>query len=293
MNKFILVVGILVVLLFLLVACGENLQPQVEELEKKVAELEQMAGPPPAFLDRLYPPQAPAPVYLIEMMALDQAFVGLFADLFEQDFANIPGDMEAFKAQYDKMRNEVVPEWKDRFPLAPIAALEEALASQDPDQIMPAAMGIGEVCGNCHVVYMTKVQQKYHWPRFDKVMVTDPLTKQNLPWSEFKLPMAINMSGIGHNLQQGQLDNAKQSFQAFNAQFAALRQACSACHATKRTYFVDDSVQADIDALGEALETTPPDTVAIPSLMQKIGQESCGKCHLVHVPAAEAQKMWP
>lgn len=291
MKKICLILLLLIGMLALS-ACGQNLQPRVDELEKEVAVLKEQKGPPPAFLDRLYPPQAPAPIYLIEMIALEGAFTGLFVDLFEQDFANIPGDMEAFKAQYNKMRNEVVPEWKDRFPLEPITALEEALASQDPDQIMPAAMGIGAVCGNCHATYMTKVQQKYHWPRFDKVMVTDPLSQQKLPWAEFKLPMAINMNGIGHNLQQGQIDNAKQNFQAFNAQFDALRQACNSCHATERTYFVDDSVQADIDALGQALETTPPDAAAISGLMQKIGQESCGNCHLVHTPAAEAQKLW-
>lgn len=109
MKKPIFLLGGLVLLLSLAAACGQNLQPRVEELEKEVAVLEDLTGPPPEFLDRLYPPQAPAPIYLIEMMARDRAFNGLFADLFEQDFANVPGDLEAFKAQYHKMRNEVVP----------------------------------------------------------------------------------------------------------------------------------------------------------------------------------------
>ena len=279
----VLILGVLVLLLFTVAACGQK---------SRVQELEQLAGPPPEFMDRLYPPQAPAPVFLIEMMALDQAFAGLFADLFEQDFANIPGDMERFKAQYNKMRNEVVPEWKDLMPLEPITALEQALATQDPNQIMPAAQGLGEVCGNCHNSYMVKVQQKYHWPSFERVMVTDPLTKQQMPWAQFKMPMAINFSGIGHNLQQGQLDNAKKNFQAFNAQFGALRQACGNCHATERSYYVDKSVQADIDALGKAIEATPPDAAAIPGLMQKIGQNSCGNCHMVHAPAESAKRMW-
>ncbi|MFQ5826194.1 MAG: hypothetical protein ACE5IA_02445, partial [Dehalococcoidia bacterium] len=116
-------------------------------------------------------------------------------------------------------------------------------------------------------------------------------TNQALPWSDFMLGLAVNFDGIGHNLQQGQLDNARKNFQAFNAQFDTLRQGCKACHATERTYFVDKSVQDDIDAVGKALQATPPDAQALPGLMQRIGNESCGKCHLVHHPAASAQRM--
>ncbi len=289
MKKLVLLLGILVLLPFLVAACGEDLQPRVEELEE-------LAGPPPEFLDQLYPPQATEPTFLIEMLALDEAMVGLFVDLSEQDFANISGDLAKFKTQYDKMRNEVVPEWKDLMPLEPVTGLEEALASQDPDEIMPAAGEVGEICGNCHALYMAKVTIKYHWPSFEEVKVTDLLSEQQLSWADFKMPMALNFGGIGHNLQQGQLDNAMQNFQAFNAQFDALRKTCSdedfGCHSDEPLYFVSKDVQADIDALGGALTASPPDATAIAELMPKIGQESCGGCHTLHVPAAATMELW-
>jgi cytochrome c556 len=316
MRKLLLL-GILVLLVSLVAACGEDLKPRVQQLEQEnttlkgqvqklrgekaalennAKELEELAGPPPQFLDRLYPPQAPSPVLFLEMTKLGGAMEGLLADMFEQDFANLPGDMDRFKAQYNKLRDEVTPEWQELYPLEPITALEQALATQDPAKIMPAVGDVGEVCGKCHGLYMVKVQQKYHWPDWEEVKFTNPLTKQDQPVGDFMLGMGVNFNAIGHNLQQGQLENARKNFQAFNAQFDAMRKGCGTegCHDpdTERAYFVDKSVQNDINALGKALESTPPDAQAIPGLMQKIGQESCGECHLVHLPAASAQEMW-
>lgn len=298
MRKLIML-GLMLMLVSVVAACGEDLKPRVATLEAEntalkgqVQMLEELAGPPPAFLDRLFPPQAPAPILFIEMMTLEGAFTGLLTDLFEEDFGNLAGDMERFKAQYVKIRTEIVPEWQDLMPLEPLDALEKALGTGDPGQIMPAVGGVGAVCGKCHGIHEMKVKQKYTWPSFEEVTLTDPLTQQQQPWADYMLGVAVNFSGIGHNLQQGQIDNAKKSFQAFNARFNTLRNGCEECHDTDRTYFVDKNIQDKIDALGQALEATPPDGAAIGGLMQEIGGESCGKCHLVHQPAAFAQRAW-
>lgn len=89
------------------------------------------------------------------------------------------------------------------------------------------------------------------------------------------------------------MDNARKNFQAFSARFKALpTNGCVNCHATPRTYFVDASIQGMVDQLGKAVAATPPDAKAIEQLSGAIGNESCLKCHLVHLPAANRKAQW-
>lgn len=310
----------LMLLLIAAVACGKDLQPRVDELESQVSSLgvakgqlesqvasleaeksglaeqnetlKDIAGPLPASLDNFFPPKAPAPVYLFEMFALSGPFEGIIVDLQQQDIPGVLANYEAFKAQYEKMAG-MVPEWTDRFPMEPVEALGKALASGDPAQVGPAMGQVGQVCGSCHLLSQVKAYQKYHWMDFGTVRVTDPLTNESLPWVEYMMRMAGAYSGIANDLQQGQLDNARQNFQAFSAMFKALpTNACVNCHTTPRTYFVDASIQGMVDQLGEVLAAPSPDPQAVEQLSGAIGMESCMKCHLVHIPAAQVNTRW-
>ena len=145
------------------------------------------------------------------------------------------------------------------------------------------------VCHDCHQVNLPKVQQLRHWDDFSMITVTDPRSNRDLKFSEFMMGLDMAYTGIGIGLEEGSVEAARESFGAFNQAMGTLRETCSACHTTERAYFVDKSVQASIDALGLALKAPKPDAGTIGGLMMQIGQESCGKCHLVHVPAAYAQ----
>ena len=283
MKKVVLATGLaisFVLLLFVMAACNSN-----------QGKLKEIAGPPPASLDQYFPPRAPAPVYLLEMFALAGPFEGVAVDLQEQDIAGAKANYQAFKTQYDKVAG-MVPEWKDRFPKEPIDALGKALDSGDPAKVGPAMGGVAEACGSCHQIYQVKVQQKYHWPDFDNVKVADPLSGDSVAFGDFMVGVAGAYSGIAVDLQEGQLDNARKNFQAFNARFKALAASCSTCHTSPRTYYVDASVQAMVDQLGKAVAATPPDAQAVQQLSGAIGNESCLKCHLVHLPAQNAKDTW-
>jgi cytochrome c556 len=274
-------------------------QQQATDLEAAKATLEQqnqtlkdIAGPLPESLDNYFPPKAPAPVWLLEMFALSGAAEGIFIDLQQQDIEGAMANFEAFKAQYSKMA-EMVPEWKDRFPMEPVEALGKALASGDPAQVGPAFGQVGAVCGSCHLVNQTKAMQKYHWPDFEAIELTDPVTNEKVSWTDYMFGMALAYTGMDNDLRQGQLDNARQNFEAFSAMFKALpTEGCTKCHDTPRTYFVDESVQAMVDQLGQALAADAPDAQAIGQLSGGIGNESCFKCHLVHLPAAHTKARW-
>ncbi len=270
-----------------------SMEMEKKELEEQISVLKEIAGPLPASLDQYFPPKAPAPVYLFEMFALSGAFEGIIVDLQQQDVSGIQSNYEFFKGQYQKMSG-MVPEWKPLFPMEPVDSLGKALESGDPAKVGPALEEVGKVCGSCHLVFQTKSHQKYHWPDFEEVMLTDPMSNETMELYHFMERMAVAFVGIGNDLRQGQLDNARENFQAFSIRFKTLAEdACKQCHTDQagieipRKYFVDASVLGMIDQLGQALSESTPDAEVIGQLSGGIGNESCLKCHLVHLPAAQ------
>lgn len=266
-----------------------QLEAEKAALQEQTRQLKELAGPLPASLDNFFPPKAPAPVWLIEMFGLAGPLEGIGVDLQQGDVAGAKANYAAFKAQYSKMA-EMVPEWKDRFPLAPVENLGKALESGDPSQVGPAMGGVGQVCGSCHLVNQSKAFFKYHWPAFEGLKLTDPVSKESVAWVDYMRMMAGAFTGIGNDLQQGQVDNALKNYDAFSARLKALEQeGCAKCHTTARTYFVDPASLALVDQLGQALKASSPDAQEVGELSGAIGNEVCMKCHLVHVPAASAR----
>ena len=300
MKKFIFLsalIGVLLLMFLLAGGCASN-QAQLDSLKaenQKLAaanqQLKDIAGPLPASLDNYFPPKAPAPVWLLEMFALEGAAGGIMGDLQQGDMAGVKANYQAFKAQYEKM-SKMVPEWTSLFPMAPVEDLGKAIDSGDPSKIGPAFGPVGAVCSNCHIPNVVKAHQKYHWPNFDDVKLTNPLSNQPLGWKDYMFQLSGTFGGIGNDLRQGQLENARKDFQAFSATFKSLPQGCVACHNTPRTYFVDASVLALVDQLGKELSAATPDAKKVEELSGAIGNESCMKCHLVHMPAPNRKATW-
>ncbi len=260
--------------------------------------LKEIAGPLPASLDKLFLPLAQGPVYLFEMFALAGPFEGIMIDLQQGDASGVQANYEAFKAQYEKV-SDLVPEWKDRFPGDPIAALGEALKSNDPQKIGQAMGQVGQSCGSCHLLFQAKAFQKYHWGDFHAVKITDPLSQESLEFGDYMMRLAGSFGGIANDLGQGQLDNARNNFQAFSTRFKTLAsEGCIECHKDPagkeipREYFVDEDVSQLIAQLEQVLNAETPDATAVQQLSGAIGSESCMKCHLVHIPAAATQELW-
>lgn len=281
-------ITILAAALVLLPGCAPDRSDEVARLNAEVARLKEIAGPPPASLDSLYPPIAKAPVWKLTMFEMSTPFTGSLIKMSSGDAAGAKKYFDRFRAAYVKASG-MVPEWRERFPAAPLDEMEAAIGSGDPGRVMAAAEKVGRVCHDCHQVNMPKVQQAKHWDDFSMIAVTDPRSNRDLKFSEFMLGLDMAYTGIGIGLEEGSVEAARESFGAFNQAMGTLRETCSACHTTERAYFVDKSVQASIDALGLALRAAKPDPGTVGGLMMQIGQESCGKCHLVHIPAAYAQ----
>lgn len=243
----------------------------------------------PSSLDAFYPPSAEQPIYLFKMMELGTSFMGIAADLFEEDHQNAQANFEKFKSLYLES-SEMVPEWEKDYPQGPLKELGAALQTGDRGKITAAYEKTGNVCHECHVETMVKVQQKYHWQDFKSLKVKDPLTGEVVDYSRLMQRLAVNFMGIIVDVQEGQREQAQRQFQGFKERFQAMEGNCQECHGAKeRKYYVDRSVQDMVSNLGQALSGSSIDPQAVQSLFQAIGKENCFNCHLVHLPAAYAR----
>lgn len=262
----------------------------------QIAEKEGLAlndyAPPPGSLDVLYPPKTEEPVYLFKMFELGTFFSGIVGDLFENDLQNAKGNFERFKTKYIEV-SKLIPEWEKEYPMDSLDELKISLESRAREKVMPAIEKVGQTCHQCHVSNMAKVQQKYHWGNFEEIKIKDPLTNEELGFTQLKQGLNVNFVGIGLNVEQGQKENAKKQLQAFNARFKTLKSTCQSCHKKEvMKHYVDQRVFSIIDEMELELTRSAHDPKVVASLSQKIGMESCFKCHLVHIPSAFAKLQW-
>ena len=95
--------------------------------------------------------------------------------------------------------------------------------------------------------------------------------------------LVAGFDGIGINIKQGNQAGAQQSFELFTEMFNNTKQACGACHATERRYYVSDDIMGMINTLGQEIDAG--NLTAAESIRQGIGAQSCYACHVLHMPA--------
>jgi cytochrome c556 len=287
-----LLVGTILALMFLLVAVRIFLFPLQQQRPEKTLAASTSDESLPAALDDLYPPRAKEPVFLFKMLGLAHTFSGTLSDLFENDPQNALANFEKFKAQYGEAA-VLIPEWKAKYPVAPVEEFGAALKTGDQEKVIAAAENVGGVCSGCHADTMAKVQHKYGWPDFSAVRAKDPLTGEEIDLHRLMIYLDISFTGISADVEQGQAENARKQYQGFKARFDTLAGTCEDCHGPdERKYYVDNSVRAMIDELGKTIAGPEVEKEKAEKLHMGIGMESCHKCHQVHIPAAFAQKKW-
>lgn len=282
-----------VIVLFAVLAfgCDNSQDEKIARLEKENAALLKIAGPPPAVLDSLYPPVAPAPLYRIRMQELAGPFAGFVLKVMEEDRGAARGMFNAFREQY-VLISELVPEWKWDYPVEPLDELDALIEGGEVGAIMEAFQKVGDICHQCHLTQMPKVQQKYHWDEFSLISLTDPVSNTVLEFRQFMMSMELSVGGMMGEIQAGNADGVVGHLENFRKYLDNLKEGCTACHNSERKYYVDENVLSYVDNLEEAVRAEVPDMNAAFQFAQLIGDEMCFKCHLVHVPAAYARPVW-
>jgi len=222
------------------------------------------------------------------MYRLNEALTGIVIDLNENDRQGVTEHFEGFQSLY-RDNSRLVPEWADRYPDEPVKALGTAVEKGSPEEVMAAIGTVGAVCHSCHVSAMVAVQQRYHWPDFSTIAVPDPIRNADLPYPAFMQMLNASLTGIQVDLVEGQPDRAGKHLEDLVARMAALKESCQACHDTERAYYTDDRIDHLLSRMSEALATPGSDPGPVLELTRKLGEESCSRCHLVHLPAAYAR----
>jgi len=223
------------------------------------------------------------------MIRLDASLSGIIVDLSEGDAEGAMASFRDFRDQYRETA-ELVPEWSDGYPDAPVEELGRALERGERPAVMAAVEKVGESCHSCHVSTMVRVQQKFRWGNFASIRTKDPLLGQETDFATFKRFLSTSLTGVTHNLRQGQIGNARKQFAELNARFQTLKSTCFDCHADANRRFVGSDVQELLDQTEKALAGDGVTSADVEPLLQRFGRESCSGCHLVHVPAALAAK---
>jgi len=239
----------------------------------------------PASLDQHYPPQAQGPAFWLAMHGMSVPFSAFVSDLMEGDATNATANFSTFRQRYLEVAN-MVPEWTPLFPVAPLDEAAAAIESGDQARVMAAVQKIGQTCHSCHVANMPAAYFRYHWGDFTAITATDPVTKQDVPFPAFMQMLDGDLIGVGNDLAQGQPEAAAAHARALGLRYAELKETCTACHETPRHYYVDDAVMKMIGRLEAEFADGSADPRVVEETARSIGVESCGKCHLVHVPAA-------
>jgi hypothetical protein len=275
----------------ILIGCSKVQSDEIVRLKQENAFLKSIVDSPPASLDSLYPPEAPAHFYQIKMFEMATPFSGFVIKINEGDRSGAKVLFDSFRDQYTAI-SELVPQWEKDFPSQPLDELAAIIEEGEPGRIMEAVEKVGNVCHNCHIFNLPKVQQKYHWQDFSIISLTDSVTKKDIDYRQFMMTLDMSFVGIWMELQQGQIEKARMHFENFSSTMTQLKESCLWCHDTQREYYVDEETDAFVSKLGTELQSSSPDMKLISDLSQLIGTENCIKCHLVHIPAAYAKSRW-
>lgn len=246
---------------------------------------------PPESMDQYYPPQAEAPVYLLEMYSVDHAWAAIIVNLQQRDLAAARKAYQDFAKKYNQF-SKMIPEWKDYFKPDLVEALGKALEGGDPQQIQQEMGKVGSTCGSCHEDNMPSTSYRYWWKNFHEISVKDPVSGKEVDFKAYKHMLAGDFAGIGVNLQQGRVDAARKAYQGFNSRMEELKKVCENCHETERRYYVSQDVMDTLTTMGVELAKEKPNPEKIGKLSGQVGMASCRGCHLVHTTAAMVQEAW-
>jgi len=248
---------------------------------------------PPASLDKLYPPQSKEPKWIQQMHKMSGSFGGVFVNMKEGDWVNAEKKAQAFAKVYEET-SKLIPEWKDYFDLKAVKEFAATVKSHDPAKIGKASAPVGKTCGKCHGEQSVAVWTRYHWPKVDKINITDPVTDKEFKYGKFMHQISGSFYGVTVNFGEGQYDRSAKALRGFKKRYMELKSTCSKCHTNDgvKQFFVGPPIAKAFDNLKKELAADKPNPGVFWKNIGTIGKLGCKKCHLTHRSYAIIQENW-
>ncbi|MCS6957786.1 MAG: hypothetical protein RMK75_04935 [Aquificaceae bacterium] len=238
---------------------------------------------PPKSLDKYYPPQSQKMEFLSNMFAMSTAFHGITLNINEGRWEKALDWARQLKKSYEESAR-MVPEWKDYFKPALADNLVKAVQSKNADSVIKASRELGQTCNKCHSDHQAVVKLYYHFPRYDKITIEDPVELQNLKTKDYMKRMANSMKSLQVFLMQGDVAKAKEHGDNFVERAKQLNTMCTKCHTSKAS--IESLAGRDyltaLDNLQRVLNAPQVSRETVFKHLSDIGQY-CYRCHNVHL----------
>ena len=233
---------------------------------------------PPKSLSKYYPPESHQSKWIQQMHKMSTHFGGVFINLKENDFENVDKHADKLVEEYKKT-SEMVPEWEDYFDIKAAETFANAAKTHDIAKAGKASSGLGKTCGKCHGEQQVSVWAKFHWPSFQKIKVTDPISEKET---------------VTVNFGEGQYDRAAKALKIFKSRFMELKSTCSKCHITQdaKRFYVGPEINTALKELNTELSSEKPNPGKFWKNIGLLGQKGCKHCHLVHRTNSLIKKTW-
>ena len=252
-----------------------------------------MLKEPPKSLSKYYLPESQQSKWIEQMHKMSTHFGGVFINLKENDFENVDQHADKLVEEYKKT-SEMVPEWEDYFDIKAAETFANAAKTHDIAKAGKASSGLGKTCGKCHAEQQVSVWAKFHWPSFQKIKVTDPISEKETAFDDYMGSISSSFKTVTVNFGEGQYDHAAKALKMFKSRFMELKSTCSKCHITQdaKRFYVGPEIDTALTELSKELSHEKPNSEKFWKNIGLIGKKGCKHCHLVHRTNSLIKKMW-
>ena len=248
---------------------------------------------PPKSLSKYYPPESKQTIWIQQMHKMSTHFGGIFVNLKEKDFKNVNMHADKLVEEYKKT-SEMVPEWEEYFNIKAVEDFAAAAKKHDISEAGKASGELGKTCGKCHAEQEVSVWAKFHWPSFQKIKVTDPISEKEIVFDDYMSSISSSFKGVTVNFGEGQYDRAAKALKVFKSRYMELKSTCSKCHATQnvKRFYVGQDADTAFAGLSQELNSEKPNPKKFWKNVGLLGKTGCKHCHLVHRTNSFIQEMW-
>ena len=248
---------------------------------------------PPKSLSKYYLPESQESKWIEQMHKMSTHFGGVFINLKENDFENVDKHADKLVEEYKKT-SEMVPEWEDYFDIKAAENFANAAKTHDIAKAGKASSSLGKTCGKCHAEQQVSVWAKFHWPSFQKIKITDPISEKETAFDDFMGSVSSSFKTVTVNFGEEQYDHAAKALKIFKSRFMELKSTCSKCHITQdaKRFYVGPEIDTALTELSKELSYEKPNSQNFWKNISLIGKKGCKHCHLVHRTNSLIKKMW-
>ncbi|MBC8519514.1 MAG: cytochrome c [Gammaproteobacteria bacterium] len=244
---------------------------------------------PPTSIAQWYKPQNKRQVWLHTMFRLRRAMLAIQEYTALQDEKLLDKWGSQFIKDYRSI-TEMVPEWGDEIEPGWINRLEQVIRDRDWEAMGGALRKVGMTCSSCHDDYRAVTAALYRTPDFEKVMVEDSETMEDLSYKETMNNLTTSMNRFKIAVEDGRKTAATEYLEMFSIRVIDLGESCSGCHRDEqpRERILGEETEFLLEELSVLLAENPE---GVGRKLGEVGVAVCARCHGVHRTLADLRRV--